>query len=380
MAEGRSILTASGAVPLGRRMLWGDRARFFVTAAGVGVVVALLLFLFTVYEGAQAEAIGYVSTRPVDAWVSHRNSTNLVRSVSYLPEDLGLGLETVPGVARASPLLRVIASTRIRGEQATFFIFGIDPASPVTRPEVVAGSAAPGDGELLLDRAFARKHRLGIGDTVRVQDRSFRVAGLSAGTNALVTHFGFSTLDDGQRLLGFDNVASYFLVEAEPGVAPEVVTDSLRRRFDEVNVFTAEQFVRNNVDEMRSGVLPLLWSVTAFGTAAGAAVLTLLLYGAVLERRADYALLKAIGAGHRWIDGLILRQALLVVGGGLAAGVVIFGASAVVFRRLIPEITFGVAPWVVLSTAGVALVLGLAAAWLPIHRLRRVYPGEVFRP
>lgn len=370
----------ASAVPVAWRLLRHDRARFALTVTGVGATVALVLFLFSVYEGVRSEAIGYVASRPVDVWMSHRNSTNLVRSVSYLPESLLAGVRVAPGVERVSPLLRVIATTRIRGRQATFFVLGVDPASPVTRPGVVEGRSVPRPGELVVDAAFARRHGLGIGDELRLQEETFRIAGLSEGTNALVTHFAFATLDDGQRLLGFDDILSYLLVEAEEGVSPEALAEELAVRFDDLSSFTAERFVANNLEEMRSGVLPLLWSVAAFGAATGAVVLTLLLYGGVVERRADYALLAAVGAGRRWIAGVVLRQAAVVVVAGLAAGGMLYLVAVPLFRWLVPGMSFALAPWVAVTGCGVGLGLGVFAAWIPVLRLRGIHPGEVFRP
>ncbi len=375
-----SLPGLGGRVPVGRRMLVHDRARFGLTVAGVGMTVGLVLFLFTVYQGALLEGNGYVAARPVDAWVMHRNSTNLVRSVSYMQEEMAEGLRTIPGVGRVDPLLRVIASTRIRGRRATFFILGIDPRADATRPTVVAGQPTPEPGTLLVDRALAARYGLTMGDSIEVQGLTFRVGGLTSGTNALVTQFAFATLPDAQRLLGFEGIVSYLLVQATSGTTARTVTDTLRARFDELNTFTQAEFSANNVAEMRTGVLPLLWTLTVFGVVVGGVILSLLLYGGVLERREDYALLKAVGAGSRWVDGLVLRQAFFTVVCGLGAGVLVYACAALVARSVMPEIAFAAGPWTVPATVLGALVLGMLAAWLPLWKLRRVYPGEVFRP
>lgn len=367
-------------VPLARRMLARDRARLALTVAGVAVTVALVLFLLTVYQGAREEANAYVASRPVDVWVSHRSATSLVRSASFLPEDLGRGLETLPGVERATPLLRGLVAATAGGEPVTLFLLGVDPAAPATRPEAAAGRDAPRAGELVVDRAFAARYGLGVGDTVRFGDEGFRVAGLSRGTNALVVHVAFATLGDAQRLLGLDGVVSHFLVEADPGIPASVVADTLTRRFEELSSVPADRFVLANLREIEQGILPLLGAVATFGALAGAAFLALLLYGGVAERQVDYAVLKAIGASERQVSALVLRQAGLAVLSGLVAGAFLFLLATPVFHRLVPEITFGLAPWIVATTAGTAVVLGLAAAWLPIRRLRRVWPAEAFRP
>jgi putative ABC transport system permease protein len=367
-------------VPLVRRLLRHDRVRFALTAGGVGLTVALMLLLFSLYEGVRREANGYVATRAADAWVCHRNSTNLVRSSSYMVANVADELRRTPGVARVSPVLRVIASTRIGGRSATFFILGIDPAEPATAPRTVAGSALPGPGELVLDRAFAAKHGLRPGDTLRVQDRTFRVAGLSTGTNAVITQFGFATLADAQQLLGFQGIVSFWLVEGAPGTDPARLVEALRAAHPRLNVFSAGDFARNNLEELRTGLLPLVASVAVFGTLVGAALLTLLLYGSVRERRTDYALLEAIGAGHGFVEAIVLRQAAAAAVAGLLAGALVAAAAGPLIRLFAPEVVFAVRPWIALTVTGLTGALGLLAAWLPVRGLRRIYPAEAFRP
>lgn len=367
-------------VPIGRRMLAHDRTRLALTVAGVAVVVALVLFLLTVHEGAREEANAYVASRPVDVWVSRAGATNLVRSASFLPASLGRGLETLPGVARATPLLRGIATAEITGEPVTFFLLGVDPDDPATRPDRASGRASPAPGEVVVDRVLARRHGLDVGDTLRIAGEPFRVAGLSEGTNAVVTSLLFATLEDARRVLGLEDVTSHYLVRAEPGVPAAVVADTLSRRFDELSAVVADRFVAANLREIESGVLPLLGAVTAFGTLAAAAVLSLLLYGGVVERRADYAVLKAIGADQRRVAGLVLRQAALAVAAGVVAGGLLYAIAAPLFRLAVPEVAYGFAVWMGAAIGAGAAALGLVAAWLPVRRLRSIWPGEAFRP
>jgi len=71
---------------------------------------------------------------------------------------------------------------------------------------------------------------------------------------------------------------------------------------------------------------------------------------------------------------------VLAVVAGLVTGAAIFGVVAVVARHFVPEIAYGAGRWTVPGTVLVALLLGAVSAWLPLRRLRSVYPGEVFRP
>ncbi len=347
---------------------------------GVGAAVSLVLFLFTVLEGVQREANGYVASRDVDVWVSHINSNNLIRSSSYMLNTIGEALDTMPEVARVAPLLRAIARTEKDGRSATFFVLGVDPELPTTLPKVVEGSPNLAAGQMILDRAFAAIHDLKVGQSIRVQNRMFRVVGLSSGTNALVTQFSFTTLEDAQDLLGFPGIVSFWLVHGEEGIAPTELAAAIKRRIPELNPITQEQFSRNNRGELKTGLVPVLWATALFSSLAGGITLTLLLYVGVIERREDYALLLAVGAPKGWVEGLLVRQALLNVWAGLVLGGVAFSASVPLFLYFVPQLTFWPAPRIILAVVAFTLVLGVSAVLLPLHQLRKIQPAEVFRP
>jgi putative ABC transport system permease protein len=231
----------------------------------------------------------------------------------------------------------------------------------------------------VLDRAFARRYRLAPGDWLRLQGVPFRVTGISRGTNAVITQLAFVSLGDARGLLGLGDVVSFLLVTGRPGVAPESLVAAVRRTGRRLNAFTQPEFARNNLDELRNGLLPVLATVDAFGAAVGAAVLGLLLYGTVVERREDFALLKALGAGRGALRRLVLRQAAFAVGAGFAAGLGAHLALAPLLGALLPQVPLALDPAAAALALALALAMGLAGAWLPIARLERVYPAEVFR-
>ena len=368
-------------VPLGWRMVSGDWIRFVVTVSGVGVALSLMLFLAGVYGGVKAESNGYVSSRPVDVWVAQSNSTNLIRSTSFLDLYWLDTLRESPSVGSIAPLLRLITTLTIRGTVYTQFVCGIEPGVPATRPTMVIGSGSLGPGEMLVDLAFARRAGLQVGDTVLVQERPFRVAGISTGTNAVVTQFTFISMADARALLpkALREIASFLLVSARPGVSTAALVAELRELAPSLNVFTADEFTRNNLDEMRTGMLPILGTVALFGGAVGVAVLTLLLYGSMLERREDYALLKAIGASRPFLRLLVFRQCLAAVIWGYGVGLLIYAVMKPVLVRVVPILTISLS-WPDAALIGLAaIVMGLLGAWLPLGRLEQIYPGEVFR-
>jgi len=363
-------------VPVARRLLFRNRGGLIASVAGVAATVALLLFLFAVHEGVRDGSTRYVRTADVDLWIAQKGSDNILKSSSFIPASLAARVAAIEGVRVVAPLVRIISKAEIRGRlSSTLFLFGFDPVTKLGAPAtIVAGSNDLLPGELVLDESFARKYGLRIGDTVSIQRRPFRVKGLSAGTNALVSQFGFVRFDDGQTILGIPDTASFVLVRTSmSGVATRI-----RDAFPGLAVHEARDFIRYHEAEMDSGVLPVFVAAAVFGAAVGGFIVALMLYSSALERREDYATLKALGAGHAYLLRLVVAQSLLVTIGGCLAGAVGMALLAPLLVRIVPALVLRFAPAHLLVFPA-ALLIGAVAASAPLRVLRRIYPGEVFR-
>ncbi len=368
-------------MPLVWRLVSHEPVRFLITVSGTGVALALMLFLAGAYVGVKTESNGYVASRPAGVWLAQGQASNLIRATSFMNSAWVDILRDSPAVESVSPLLRLVLPVSIRGQTYTAFVCGIPPDAAALLPTIVQGHADLKPGEIVVDRALARKAGITIGDIVQVQDREFRVTGLSSGTNAVLTQFTFVGLDEATALLpsAVRYVVSFLHVTPKPGVTVAALADDLRGRQDELNVITTDDFVENNLDELRSGLLPILSTIGVFGALVGVTVLTLVLYGSVLERREDYALLKAIGASRGYLRKLVLGQCLVTVAWGFLLGVAICLVVQPILASFVP--VFAIAwSWEAAAWIGLAAVgMGLLGAWLPLSKLERIYPAEVFR-
>lgn len=366
-------------VPVGWRLVSHDPMRIGVTMGGVGVSVALMLFLASAYGGVSTESNGYVMQRPVAVWVAQGNSRNLIKSTSFLGGNTTDAVRTAAGVANVAPFLRLMSTLHIGGREFTAFVCGVDSTNPATSPTIVEGTGALGHGSIVVDRALARRSGLTVGDTLSIQGRPFRVSGISVGTNVVISQFTFIALDDAQKLLGFPNIVSFLLVQARPGVSPATLAATLRDEQPDLNIFTAEEFIANNLEELRTGLLPILATVAVFGGIIGASVVTLLLYGAILDRREDYAVVKAIGAGAGYVRLLVLQQSIASVACGYLVGLALYFASAPLIVKLVPVFVSALSFDAAVLVAVATLVMGTVGALVPIVRLQRIHPAEAFR-
>jgi putative ABC transport system permease protein len=179
-------------------------------------------------------------------------------------------------------------------------------------------------------------------------------------------------------LFGMRDVASYLLVRAAPGVSAGELIDRLRSRAPRASVLAQTVFAENNMDEMRAGLIPILTTVAVLGGIVAFVVLTLLLYGSVLERREDYALLKAIGAPSTVIARVMIGQAVAAVSGGIVLGGLVYALAVPVAARVAPAVPLSLSLPAAVLVAAAALVTGVLGALLPLRRIARIHPAEVF--
>src|ERR1017187_5803236 len=113
---------------------------------------------------------------------------------------------------------------------------------------------------------------------------------------------------------------------------------------------------------------PLLGSAGVYGVMSHA----------VSRRTHEIGVRLALGAGWADITTMIVGRGLLLVGVGEAAGLV----AALALNRVIASMLFHVAPTdapTYASVAGVWLIVGLAACYIPAWRAMRVDPMAALR-
>jgi hypothetical protein len=117
--------------------------------------------------------------------------------------------------------------------------------------------------------------------------------------------------------------------------------------------------------------------------AALAAALAAVGLGAVIAmtvaaRRRELAIRAALGADRLKLRALVLREALLLVAMGLAAGL----AGALALGRAVAHVLINVPPHDIVAltaSATLAALTGLAASWLPARRASEANPLDAMR-
>lgn len=364
-------------VPLARRNLTGQRTRFVMSVGGVGLALLLVLALNAVFAGVERQVTAYVDHSGADAIVSQRGVTTMHMSNSALPLRLLDRVRELPEVASAAPILyRSVVLATPAGQATTYLIGYRTGGGPWGKIE---GARKPPPGGIVLDRRVAERLGIGLGSPVTVAGRTLRVSGLMQGSTSIVSSASFLDFESFAHAAGAMRSASYFLVRARPGIAPERLASRLQEALPDTTAQTRAQFSEQDGRTVSDMSTTFIGGLTLVGFIIGVAVAGLSLYTSTAVRLREYAVLRAVGLRARALYLIVLRQALVIVGLGLVVGLVLLGGIAALVSALAPQVTFLVTGGDLLMAAAITLVIGVLASLFPARRLARVEPAAVYR-
>ena len=361
------------------KIILGQPARFILTIGGIALCILLMLFLMAVYKGVADGTLEYIRASDADLWVLQQHANNILRSTSILADNKKGNIMKLSGVESVSPVLFILASVELNEGPATVYLTGYDPETGIGGPpELSEGSHIRDQDQIIIDRSFALKYHLQIGDRLRVRKDTLIVTGISKGTNMFVLQYAFISLEKAYSLIGFPNIASCYQVKASPGTDPGVLAERIRTQVEGINVFEHPRFLENNIREMESGLLPLLFTVACIGAIVLVAILSLILSVQVLEQRNEFAILKAIGSPTSFIPSVILKQALIYSGCGMILALILFFPMLELIEVASPEVAATTSLNQILTLSAGIMLISFLSCILPNHKLRHIYPLEVF--
>jgi putative ABC transport system permease protein len=388
--------------------------RFALTAAGIGLLLMIVLGMSGIYRGLVDDALVVVDHIGADLWIVQRDTRGPFAEVSRLPANLEDRVRAVPGVITARNFVSHTVQREHRGALLRVAVQGL--AWPQDKGEwlpLIAGRPlGRAHFEFIADRSLG----LRLGESLQLGHDRYTVVGLTSG---MVSSGGdglaFFTVRDAQavqfdvpgealrleraarraraerqdvgrttpQLLGraagvaaalpalAPAMVSAVTVRVAPGVNPAAVAATISA-WPDVSVHTAAQqrelLLRGMVDKARRqlGLFRVLLVIIS------TILMALIIYTLTLDKVHDIALLKLMGARNRMIVGLIMQQALLL-------GVIGYGIAYVVGRWLFPRFPRRVLiePPDLWALAGVVLAISVVASLLGVWKALRVEPNKV---
>lgn len=326
--------------------------RFGVVVAAMSLVITLLYLMTGLVEQFNqephltAEAIG------AEFWVLPPGVSGPFTSSATLSAEQ---VASVPGDLDEIVVAR--GTLDVAGEQKETLVVGHHPDGQGA-PPVAEGRSIRTVGEVVLDRSAGA----GVGNTVEIGEVSFTVVGLTDDTTLLAgLPVVFASIEDARDVL-FGGVPVVSALVSESGIEP--VGDLVVVSAQEVgeDALGPLENAISSIDLIRG----LLWLVTAI-------IVGGVLYLTALERRRDFAVLRAVGGTTRQLGFGLGTQ-------GLALALLAVALATAIQLAIVPvfPLTVRVPPrayWQIPLLAGVVALLATHAG---SSRARRTDPASAF--
>lgn len=357
--------SAASVVLVSARDLQWRFLRFLLAAMATGLVFGVALMMSGVSNSFSVEITNTLKALGTPTWIVPDGSPGPFTDPTAFPASDVTAVRRVSGITEADPILvgraltaGAVTSARASDAESDVNVLGIVPGG-VGAPEVVAGRPVRGQDSAVLDESIGAR----VGQRVALNGVLFNVVGLVSG----VTYFAgepvvFVTLHAAERLnTGGAPLATAILARGVPhGPIPGfTLLDNAQVRSDLARP-TAQAAQTIQLIEV------LLWLVAA-------GIIGAIVYLSALERRRDFAVLKAVGTPSTFLFAGLMLQAMTLAIGAAAIGVVaeipMSGGSAMAVR---------LSAFDYLAVPIVAVVVGVVASVIPARRAGRVDPAIAF--
>ncbi len=361
------------------RILIDKPLRLILTISGIALCIILILFILGIYNGVAIGSVEYVKQTNADLWVLQVNNNNIMRGTSILPYEYIKVFKRDSTIQSVTPVLLFFTNIKTNNINTTVLLDGFVPGSLGGPPKIFKGRNVINNNEIVLDKAFASKYKVEIGQSVIIHDNSLIVVGLSSGTNAFVTQYAFTSFNFTQSIIDLPGLTSFFIVKTSPGKNISAIKEKFLQKYPGIfSVYNQKDFLKNNIDEMQAGILPLFYAITAIGGIVLAIILSLILSVNILEKRKDYAIMKVIGSQNSFLINLILSQALIISIAAEIIGILCFFPLSEIIEYLAPEVSTIINIHHIIYITAIICVVTIVSSYFSSRYLKKIFPEEVF--
>lgn len=359
-------------VPLARRNLLAEPRRLAAAAAGVGMALMLILLLDGLWAGIKANVTTYEDNVGADLFIAQPGTRNFFGAVSVIPADTVDTVRADPDVDWAVAVRGFFSIVELHGRKVPTYVIGSTPGERGGPWDLRTGRAPVADDEVAIGRVLARRHGLEVGDDLAIMGGRFNIVGTS--TDAFMASFVFMTHAATDDLLRAPGTTSFVLVGTRD-------PDAVRSRISNTGlaVLDRDELARNDLALIARAYQTPLAVMRGVAFVIGSLIIALTAYSAIMERRREYGIVKAIGAGRRRLISLAVQQSLIVSALGLVAGALFFLGGRAFITSVRPQFIILATPGSIARAVITAVLMGLVASILPARRLAGLEPAVAYR-
>jgi len=361
------------------KSLLTQKTGVFGSAAGVASAFILVIFFDAVFRGESTQIITYIEhTRP-NIWVMQRGVSNMHMASSFLWDWKADKIATLPGVKQVTPILYLNSVVNIGDQKALSYVVGLEPGSARAGPwEMEAGRSLPKPGEAIIPAVMATLADIGIGDTVSITDKSFKVVGLSKDTYSMANSITFVTFKDLEDILSSTGTYSYLLVDTDEGVDANELSTRIMNDVEKINAMPHEEFIKSDYRMSMQMGLEIIFLMTVICSALATLIVGFTAYSQVMNKRRELAIAKALGMRNMSIVNSVIFQSVAITSLGFLMAVIFALTIIPRISTLVPQVSLLVSPSAFIQIGLVALVVAIVGSLIPAYYVSRLDPTSAF--
>ena len=311
--------------------------RTLLSVLAIGVEVTMILTLVGVSFGTLDTSARRARGIGADVFVRPPGSSVIGGTSAPLSDKFVTKLGTEPGVVLSiGTMVQSLGGfANIQGvdfaamnKMASVWRKPGDPEPPNPKAggfKFLDGTPIQGPDDLVVDEFYAREKHLKAGDSYRLLNHDWHIAGIyESGKLAAI----MGPIDTLQHITDNDGkISAVYLKLADPSQADAFVKN-LRMELNGnpdpeagYKIYTAEEFASQfNVNSVAM-LNDFIYVVIGIASIVGFIVVFMAMYTAVLERTREIGILKAVGAGPGYILNILFRETLMLAIIGTAVGI-----------------------------------------------------------
>ena len=357
-----------------RRGRWGS------IIGAVGFIVFLVLILGALSDGLFIGAAGALQTGDSDALVySIDGRRSLVRS--ELPLSDLADVAAVDGVADVGALGVLLATATAGGDAFDIAVMGHIPGHAGEPTQMVEGRRpTPGEAFVAIADVSLQDEGISLGDSVTLTGSSqpVEIVGFVENAQYLLAATVWVPLETWQALrrevrpetIGLGPVAQAFPILLDPDVTGASVGAAIDEALGTTETVSKDEAVLSlpGVDQQKSTFTAII--IVSFVVVG--VVIALFFALITLEKRGQFAILKAIGSSNRFLLQGVLVQAIIATVAGYVLGWALSRLLALALPGYVPiEFLTGTA----VSLFAATIVMGGVGALFSFRRIIRIDPA-----
>ncbi len=304
--------------------------KFITTAAGVGMLLGIVLIMIGVYRGMIIDAKVLLDDLNVDLWIVQEDTLGPFAESSRVHEDLKNTIKVIQGIKCAEGITFQNLQLPLKNQKVRVFAVGFDPfgdINPINKDKLIEGQGVQKDHyEMVVTDKIGFK----LGDKIELGRDIYTVVGITHGT---VSSGGdplvYISLKDAQKLQflysnarirndrarGIKGTNSHMvnaiIARIKEGYDVNQVANDIRR-WKHNSVYTAKEektILTKNLIKMASKQIGMF---TVILVIVSTIIIALIIYTMTLEKIKEIAILKLIGIPNSMIVSMIVQETLLM--------------------------------------------------------------------